>query len=398
MERFNLFQVYGIEAEYMIVDKDSLKALPLTEYVLSELAGGPVENEVELEHVAWSNELVSHVIELKCNPPIDRLSDLDIIFHREIMRVNEILATKNAKLLPTAAHPWFDPHKESVLWPYGQKEIYQKYNEIFSCTGHGWSNLQSVHINLPFNTEEDFGNLMAGIRFIMPLIPYLAASSPFLDGKLGKKADNRLDVYEQNQKRVPSITADVIPEAIYSYSGYEQMLAGIYKDISIYDPNGILQHTWLNSRGAIAKFDVGAIEIRIMDIGECPLVDISIVSFICELIKKMVLDKKYLTTIKDIPSKTLIDTYHKAKGFEDFNIDSLYLKVFGQSDQQLSVGDFLTRLLDLVKDQMLERHVAVIEKIIKQGNLSKRIVAKNAEPTTSVYHTLAKCLADNTQF
>ncbi|HAL85576.1 MAG TPA: hypothetical protein DCM31_01010, partial [Deferribacteraceae bacterium] len=37
----------------------------------------------------------------------------------------------------------------------------------------------------------------------------------------------------------------------------------MYRDIAPYDPECILQEEWLNSRGAIARFDRKAIEIRL---------------------------------------------------------------------------------------------------------------------------------------
>ena len=55
----------------------------------------------------------------------------------------------------------------------------------------------------------------------------------------------------------------VIPEPVFDKKSYEeQIFQRIYADIAPHDPQGILQHEWLNSRGAIARFDRNAIEIR----------------------------------------------------------------------------------------------------------------------------------------
>jgi hypothetical protein len=32
----------------------------------------------------------------------------------------------------------------------------------------------------------------------------------------------------------------------------------------------VLRHEWVNARGAIARFDRSAIEIRVLDVAECP--------------------------------------------------------------------------------------------------------------------------------
>ena len=56
-----------------------------------------------------------------------------------------------------------------------------------------------------------------------------------------------------------------------------QSTAGLVDpDIAPLDPDGTLQHEWLNSRGAIARFDRNAIEIRVLDIQECPVADLAI--------------------------------------------------------------------------------------------------------------------------
>ena len=84
--------------------------------------------------------------------------------------------------MPTGMHPWMDPAREFELWPHGDREIYAAFDRIFDCRGHGWANLQSMHLNLPFADDDEFGRLHAAIRALLPLLPALAASSPFADG------------------------------------------------------------------------------------------------------------------------------------------------------------------------------------------------------------------------
>ena len=77
-----------------------------------------------------------------------------------------------------------NPLTETVIWPHDNNEIYSLYDKIFDCRGHGWSNLQSVHINLPFKDELEFRKLHSAIRLLLPIIPALSASSPFADGTI----------------------------------------------------------------------------------------------------------------------------------------------------------------------------------------------------------------------
>ena len=84
-------------------------------------------------------------------------------FAEEVERIEALLARLGARLMPTGMHPWMDPSREFQVWPHGGSQIYQAFDRIFDCRGHGWANLQSAHINLPFGNDEEFARLR-GLR------------------------------------------------------------------------------------------------------------------------------------------------------------------------------------------------------------------------------------------
>src|SRR5678809_520166 len=88
-----------------------------------------------------------------------------------------------------------NPERETRLWPHEDNEIYEAFDRVFGCTGHGWSNLQCTHLNLPFAGDAEFARLHAAIRLVLPIIPALAASSPILDSRLTGLMDTRLHCY-----------------------------------------------------------------------------------------------------------------------------------------------------------------------------------------------------------
>lgn len=263
--------------EFMIVDRETLQVLPRADLPLGKDKDGNQLSEVEYDDIGLSNELVSHVLEFKCAHPKSTFGGLGKRFFHEIRRANKKLEKIGAMLLPTAAHPFMDP-AEMQLWPYEDAEIYQTFDRIFDCKGHGWANLQSTHLNLSFDGDSEFAELHAAIRLLLPLIPAIAASSPYLDSKYTGMKDARIDVYRHNQDKIPEITGQVIPEKAYSYDEYNSRIFDkVKKAIAPHDPEHLLNHFFLNSRGAIARFDRGAIEIRLVDIQECPNADIAIV-------------------------------------------------------------------------------------------------------------------------
>src|SRR5688572_29336199 len=132
MPPLHLFQAYGVELEYMIVDRDTLSIKPIADELLkSELGsyGSDFENGI----VTWSNELVLHVIELKSTKPESDFVSLEKAFSENIQRINKNLERWNAQLMPTAAHPFMNPLTEAKLWPHDNNEVYEVYNRIFDC-------------------------------------------------------------------------------------------------------------------------------------------------------------------------------------------------------------------------------------------------------------------------
>lgn len=397
--KYSLFSVFGIELEYMIVEQKTLNILPITDVLFHELAGEYLD-EVERGDIAWNNELVLHVLEMKTNGPTSSLNGLDQTFHRSIKDANALLEKHNAFLMPTGAHPWMDPKVSMHLWPHGNRDIYDSYHRIFNCEGHGWSNLQSTHINLPFSNEQEFVALHNAIRVLLPIIPALTASTPILEGKLTDYCDTRLMYYGQNQRKIPIISGEVIPEHITSIDEYNQLiLFPIYKDIAPYDPQKILQEEWLNSRGAIARFDRGAIEIRIVDIQECPLADVACIYAVVGLLKKLITHNK----LYDINTLDLKEIFYEVikTGFNTKITDKKYLEIFGIS-APIFANELWSYLLISVKEDIPSCYYDVLVQIINKGNLSERIRARithdGMEQVGNVYQELSICLAENRLF
>lgn len=287
-----LFDAYGVELEYMIVDSETLDVRPVADRLFEAAAGSPVSDHApdgENGAISWSNELALHVVELKTQHPASSLEGLEDAFQDHVGRINGLLAPMGCRLMPTGMHPWMDPDREMRLWPHEFTEVYHAYDRIFGCKGHGWANLQSTHVNLPFRNDEEFGRLHAAIRLVLPLIPALAASSPVVEGRVSALTDHRMEVYRTNSLRVPMMAGLVVPEPVYTREAYERDILGrLYEDLGPLDPDGVLRHEFANARGGMARFDRGAIEIRVIDIQECPAADLSVVRLVCAAVRALV--------------------------------------------------------------------------------------------------------------
>jgi gamma-glutamyl:cysteine ligase YbdK (ATP-grasp superfamily) len=404
----SLFEGFGVEIEYMIVRESTLDVAPVADRLLAQ-AGHEGGAEVDRGAFAWSNELALHLVEMKTNGPAPALAGLAEGFQGEVSHIGSLLASDGEMLLPTGMHPWMDPHTEVRLWTHENDEIYRAFDRIFDCRGHGWGNLQSVHLNLPFADDDQFGRLHAGIRAVLPLLPALAASTPIMDGCKTGLADNRLRAYERNCARIPSITGAVIPEPVFSMEQYQdELLARLYRDIAPHDPAGTLQQEWLNARGAIARFDRMAIEIRLLDVQECPRADLALLEVIAATVQALTEETWSAQTAQKSlpvePLKRLLDDCIE-DGEEALVAHRDLLRVLGwRRSTEAPARRVWEHLIESAAARGALSAAAgdVLEHYLRHGTLATRLSKRVAQPTRdelrAIYRDVARCLADGRLF
>ncbi len=407
MSSWGLFDAYGVELEYMIVDRQTLDVKPVADEVLKTAGGGGYVTDVERDALEWSNELVLHVIELKTADPVRRLNGVAGQFQNEVREINRLLAPLGGRLMPGATHPWMDPHQEMRLWPHGYNPIYETYHRIFNCSGHGWANLQAVHLNLPFSTDDEFARLHAAVRFLLPILPALAAGSPYQDGAFTGRMDSRMEAYRSHVARIPSVAGRIIPEAIRNPAEYRTLLQGIYDDLAPHDPKGTLRYEWVNARGAITRFDRNAIEIRVLDVQENPKADLAICALIVAVLKAL-LEERWVDfkTLQQWPMASLesvlwatVEQAGKAP-----MLDKSYVQALGwDSTLPCSAAELWRNLWDSVEDLLesdAEIHQA-LEFLMERGSLSQRLFNRcgekpHREGLRAILEELCDCLETGT--
>ena len=399
------FAGYGLELEYMIVDRDSLAVRPVADALLPMLQARRRPSAA----LDWSNELVRHVIETKNVAPIPALAALPALFADDLREANALLASMNARLMPTAMHPWMDPLKETVLWD-DATDVYRTYDRIYGCRGHGWANLQSMHINLPFVDDREFARLHAAIRMVLPLLPALCASSPIAEGSATGFMDYRLDAYFGICARTPSVAGEIIPDTVESRAEYEaRILEPMYAEIAPHDRAGVLRHEWLNSRGAIPRFDRDAIEIRLVDVQECPLADVSIAAAVVTVVQWLYAERSAsLVDQQALETGTLARVLRATiRDAENAIVDDAgYLRALGIRAERCSAGDVWRALLDAsARDASLAGAwwQPALDVVLGRGPLARRILRATGERPSrrklhDVYAVLCDCLRDGRMF
>jgi hypothetical protein len=294
-----------------------------------------------------------------------------------------------------------DPATETRLWPHAQAEIYQTYDRIFGCSQHGQANLQSMHLNLPFAGDAEFARLHAAVRLILPILPAIAASSPVADGVPSGNLDTRMEAYRSAVRRAPAVIGQVIPDTMHTRAEHEaQVLAPMYRDIAPLDPEGIVRHEWLNARGAIPRFDRSAIEIRVIDVQECPQADLAIAAAAAAVIRSLYDDKW-----SSLAAQQAIDTDRLGsillaciRDADQAVIDDAgYLRLLGLSDRRYRAGELWRHLVIRTGLNRSTFWGDTLGVILDRGPLARRILralGPDFPPARlqAVYRALCDCL------
>jgi gamma-glutamyl:cysteine ligase YbdK (ATP-grasp superfamily) len=352
-------------------------------------------NFIELPQFTFGKELQLHVMEIKANQPFRSPCEFEETMHAAVTNLSGIVGKHGANLLGTGMHPMLKL-QDTGIWPHYHKKIYNSYGKIFNLMQHGWLNIQSFHLNLPFQKEADAIQTHNHLCNLAVYLPAIGASSPFYESKLGPDIDNRLQFYKTNQKEVSSITGEVIPEYALSLEQYKlDIIGGYSKDLAkVGADKTLLNREWVNSRGVIFRFDRLALEVRVMDEQECIKSDVALACFIRAAVRGLL-----ATGEKMLPHQGLVSDFNIVikKGLEAETQNPR-----GKTAKQ--VCQYYYKLAANFADADEKKYLPLIKRRIEEGNLSdtirKRVLAR-AEKTnlreaiTDVYSTLNKCLNNN---
>jgi gamma-glutamyl:cysteine ligase YbdK (ATP-grasp superfamily) len=264
-----------------------------------------------------------------------------------------------------------------------------------------------MHLNLPFANDAEFARLHAAVRVLLPILPAIAASSPIADGAPSGYLDARMAAYSTAVRRVPSVIGQVIPDTVSSRAEYEaQVLAPMYRDIAPLDPEGVLRHEWLNARGAIPRFDRNALEIRVIDVQECPQADLAIAAAATAVIRTLY-DGRWssLAMQQAISTDNLVKILRACIRDADQAVidDAGYLRLLGLSDPHYRAGELWRHLINRTGLNRSTFWVGTLRVMLEHGPLARRILRALGTDTTGthlqqVYRELCDCLETGRMF
>ena len=369
--------------------------LPVVDKIIKDFCGRIV-NFVEQSNFTFGKELQLHVMEVKPNKPFKSPDDFVETMQNAVLTLSEFLERKyKAHLLGMGMHPLLKL-EETGVWPHRHRQIYKVMSKIFNLKQHGWLNVQSFQLNIPYENEKDAFLLHNNLADVCAYLPAICASSPIYEGRHGEYVDNRLSFYMLNQKEVPSITGDVIPERVCSFDQYQREIIGKYSsDLASAGANTLLlSKDWVNSRGVIFRFDRRALEIRVMDEQECIKSDVALSCFIRALLRGLMKEKPKLLS-HDI----------LVKDFNSVIRNGLEARVSHPNGH--SAREVCRHFLKIASENASAEekpYLSLIRKRIEFGSLSEIIkekVQRRAQKTdfkeavVDVYSKLLSCLTSN---
>lgn len=270
----------GTEHELSVNDP-GLRPLPIVDRILEDIHGR-VENEVPFGDVNLSKELQKNVIEFVPAMPHTSVLGLERTLCDGIRRFHLSTGSRYS-LLGLGMHPLLTLDQTSV-WDHQDREIYEAYDRLFDLRQHGWLNIQALQINVHYSNEGRMVSMFNRLRALTPYLVALTASSPFVEGRATEAMDNRLIYYRQNQRRVPAICNNVIPEMLRSRAHHDEIIDSIYSELRRIGGDELC-HEWIDSRGVIVRYHRECLELKACDEQECIRSDMAVTAFVLALLR-----------------------------------------------------------------------------------------------------------------
>jgi len=216
-----------------------------------------------------------------------------------------------------------------------------------------------------------------------------------------------MEAYLHHQEKLPELMGSLIPEAVFSQEDYYRTIfSPIAQAMAPFDTENVMDHHFANSRGAIARFDRGAIEIRVIDIQECPAADLAIAELIVAVLKALTSGRWVSSYLQRAWSENdllpiFLQVIKDAGGSVIANRD--YLLMFGLMKQDhMHVGKLWQHLFVELYGELSENCRQHVGHILEHGCLASRILKRTGrtpshDDLVRVYRELADCLQEDRQ-
>jgi len=393
---YHLLEAHHLSIGYSVVERDSLRVLPLANELFKDPRGWHKSGVME-----WQPGVAAHQLLLRNARPARKWAALHERFATQVRTVDALLAKHNAMLLPTGASPFMHPAQETVLVTGDDGERNALNDRLFNCAQHGWSNNNGADLSLTFSGDGEFSKLHAAARLLLPIIPGLAASSPLLEGAFQGFHDARLEAGLHAREKHPELMGSLIPEPVYTQEDHDrEILAPIAQLLGELGAIPGLDPEQANARGVVARFDRQLMEIQVTDTQECVAADLAVAELINAVLRALASGRWVSTYLQRAWSESdllpiFLQTIKDAGNTLVTNRD--YLLMFGlMKQEQLSVQKLWQHLFVDLYGEIGPEARQPIAHILEHGCLASRILRHTGrtpapDKLRTVFRELAEC-------
>ncbi len=285
-----------------------------------------------------------------------------------------------ARLLPTGMHPWM-PATKAEAWPHGDAAGDKAVVSLFGKARHGHCNQHALRLSIPFANELEFERLFGALRFLMPLMPALSASSPFAEGKRGPALSCRVAARRDLFASDIEFADKLVPKASTCFEQYRNEVTAPLESalesrglLAALDPLQVCAH------GITADFDTGFVHVEILDMQECMQANIAV----CAAIGAMVMlvqseEHAALTTLGHWPRARLGELLEQSlvDGGRAVFRDSEFSRTLGFPEGgDCRVSDLCQHLMEekLRHSPLVADSLGALERIVAEGSLATRLL------------------------
>ncbi len=388
----------GLGYTWMLVDRTSLRVSPRAEEVLRDLTGRTPGN------MTWSAGVAAHLLHLAPAPSSAWNHAVTLQVAMEVRNLMQALAERQLALLPTGAHPFMDPRKETLIWKVEQTIWLDR---AIGSDAHGWGNSHRTTLELPFSSDEAFTKLHTALRMVIPILPALAASSPWLQGERCGMLDGALMSHLAQGERMPALVGQFVPPSIIGQEEYYRVvLEPIALGMAALEAPHSLDHQALNRHAIVARFDRNSVLVQVADQQECVAADAAIAEITVAVTRAMVEGRwvsNYLQRAWHESDLAAIMKETMRSGGDAVIANKDYLLMFGLLREQATAAELWRHLYQHFRHALTEPSRLRIAHILDHGCLAKRMVQRlqqdsRPDALLSVYRELIACLEQDKQF
>ncbi len=398
-------QGFQLERAFGLVGGTSLDWLPQVDELITLYCRERLRS-VDHGEAIWTNRGPRHMISVRGGTGLDGLAAAMALHATEQESLSELAKELDARLMPSGMHPWMAAGRAEA-WPHNSAPQDEALISIFGNERHGLNNQQGLRLSVPFGSDAEFARLFGALRFVMPLMPALSASSPFAEGKRGPALSCRVAARRDLMASDLDFAESLVPRPATCREQYRnEVVAPLKKALETRGLSQVLGAAEVCAHGIVADFDAELVHVELLDLQECLQADIAV----CGVVGATAM----LVQSEEFASLEALSMWPQARlgelleltlvsGEEAVFRDVDYAKALGFPDRgSCRVADLLQHLLEerLATNPLAQDSTAALEKIVAEGPLARRLLRAlpprfSDEDLYNLYKQVLACLAED---